>query len=42
VHRTAAEPNRLASGVITVLVNGRVAVSNGQSTGVRTGEVLRR
>jgi N-acyl-D-amino-acid deacylase len=39
---TVVQPNELATGVNTVLVNGRVAVAAGQATGVRAGEVLRR
>ncbi|MGO3147939.1 MAG: N-acyl-D-amino-acid deacylase family protein [Leucobacter sp.] len=35
-------PNRLATGMHTVLVNGNVAWSAGQQTGVRAGGVLRR
>jgi N-acyl-D-amino-acid deacylase len=39
---TVERPNELASGVNTVLVNGRLAVTAGQTTGLRSGEVLRR
>ena len=39
---TVERPNELAAGVNTVLVNGRLAVEAGQTTGVRSGEVLRR
>jgi N-acyl-D-aspartate/D-glutamate deacylase len=39
---TVEQPNELAAGVNTVLVNGRLAVEAGQTTGVRSGEVLRR
>ncbi|WP_141264018.1 MULTISPECIES: N-acyl-D-amino-acid deacylase family protein [unclassified Neomoorella] len=39
---TRANPNRLAAGVRWVLVNGQVAVKDGQLTGCSAGEVLRR
>ena len=39
---TVERPNELASGVNTVLVNGRLVVEAGQTTGIRSGEVLRR
>ncbi|CEP68533.1 Amidohydrolase 3 [Moorella glycerini] len=39
---TRANPNQLATGVRWVLVNGQVAVKDGQATGCFAGEVLRR
>ena len=39
---TIFEPNRLATGVHHVLVNGELALSNGALTGCRSGRVLRR
>ncbi|WP_258360152.1 N-acyl-D-amino-acid deacylase family protein [Moorella sulfitireducens] len=39
---TRANPNQPAAGVRWVLVNGRVAVKNGEPTGCYAGEVLRR
>jgi N-acyl-D-aspartate/D-glutamate deacylase len=39
---TVEQPNELASGVNTVVVNGRLAVEAGQVTGERSGAVLRR
>jgi len=39
---TTFEPNRLATGVRHVLVNGRPALTDGAPTGQRAGMVLRR
>ena len=39
---TTFDPNRLATGMDTVIVNGTVTLSGGELTGVRNGEVLRR
>ncbi len=39
---TIFDPNRLATGVRHVLVNGELALSDGALTGARTGRVLRR
>ncbi len=39
---TTFEPNRLATGVSHVLVNGSVTLSDGELTGNRAGQVLRR
>jgi N-acyl-D-aspartate/D-glutamate deacylase len=41
-HGTVENPNRLASGISTVVINGHLAVDGGQTTGRRAGEVLRR
>ena len=38
---TTFEPNQTASGMVHVLVNGVVALKNGEFTGARSGEVLR-
>lgn len=40
-HSTLAEPNVPPSGFLHVIVNGRVAVRDGQLTGARAGQVLR-
>ena len=37
---TYAEPHQYPTGIETVIVNGRVAVSAGKPTGVRAGRVL--
>jgi N-acyl-D-aspartate/D-glutamate deacylase len=37
---TYADPTRFASGVRTVLVNGRIAIDNGQPTGTAAGRAL--
>jgi N-acyl-D-amino-acid deacylase len=39
---TVFEPNRTASGMAHVLVNGVAALRDGQLTGDRSGQVLRR
>ena len=39
---TTFEPNRLATGVRHVLVNGDLALADGTLTGRRAGRVLRR
>jgi N-acyl-D-aspartate/D-glutamate deacylase len=39
---TLEDPNRLAEGVAHVVVNGGVAMENGEFTGDRTGRALRR
>jgi N-acyl-D-aspartate/D-glutamate deacylase len=39
---TTFDPSRLATGMDTVIVNGAVALSRGELTGARNGEVLRR
>ncbi len=39
---TTFAPNRLATGMDTVIVNGGVTLSGGELTGVRNGHVLRR
>ncbi|WXJ94018.1 N-acyl-D-aspartate deacylase [Neomoorella carbonis] len=39
---TRANPSQLATGVRWILVNGQVAVKDGQATGCFAGEVLRR
>ncbi len=39
---TTFEPNQLADGMVHVLVNGVVTLQDGQLTGDRAGEVLRR
>ncbi|MBC7325200.1 MAG: amidohydrolase family protein, partial [Moorella sp. (in: Bacteria)] len=39
---TRTNPNQTATGVRWVLVNGQVAVKDGQATGCFAGEVLRR
>jgi N-acyl-D-amino-acid deacylase len=39
---TTFEPNRLARGMRHVIVNGRVTLKNGELTGERAGQVLRR
>jgi N-acyl-D-aspartate/D-glutamate deacylase len=39
---TLREPNQLAQGMKHVVVNGRVEMKDGQFTGVRNGQVLRR
>ena len=39
---TTFEPNRLATGVQHVLVNGQAALTDGAPTGRRAGMVLRR
>ena len=39
---TTYEPNRLATGVSHVVVNGVVTLRDGELTGDRAGEVLRR
>jgi N-acyl-D-amino-acid deacylase len=41
-HATTFEPNKLATGMRYVIVNGRVAVEDGHTTEARAGEVLRR
>jgi N-acyl-D-aspartate/D-glutamate deacylase len=41
-HGTIFEPNRVATGVRDVLVNGVPALRDGRLTGARAGEVLRR
>ena len=40
-HATYERPNQLATGVNDVLVNGRLALRNGQPTGSPTGRVVR-
>ena len=39
---TTFDPSRLATGMDTVIVNGTVTLSGGESTGARNGQVLRR
>jgi N-acyl-D-aspartate/D-glutamate deacylase len=39
---TYADPHQLSEGMMYVLVNGTLAVADGQFTGTRTGHVLRR
>ena len=39
---TFAQPHQFATGIQTVLVNGNLALENGQHTDARTGRVLRR
>ena len=39
---TTFEPNQLATGMVHVLVNGETTLGDGQPTGRRAGEVLRR
>jgi N-acyl-D-aspartate/D-glutamate deacylase len=39
---TVDQPNQLATGVQTVIVNGQIALNAGRATGVRAGQVLRR
>ncbi len=39
---TFANPKQAASGIHWVIVNGQVALQNGESTGQRCGKVLRR
>jgi len=39
---TFEDPKRLPDGIRAVFVNGRKAIDNGTTTGVRTGRVLRR
>ena len=39
---TTFEPNRTAAGMVHVVVNGAVALENGNLTGTRNGQVLRR
>ncbi len=39
---TLGEPNRLAAGMVHVVVNGAVTLSNGNPTGERAGRALRR
>jgi N-acyl-D-aspartate/D-glutamate deacylase len=39
---TTFEPNRTAGGMVHVLVNGKPVVENGELTGNRSGQVLRR
>jgi N-acyl-D-aspartate/D-glutamate deacylase len=39
---TVEDPNRLASGVIHVVINGQIALEGGHATGIRAGHVLRR
>ena len=41
-HGTLAEPNRLASGMVHVVVDGGVTLEDGKFTGSRGGQVLRR
>jgi N-acyl-D-amino-acid deacylase len=41
-HGTTFEPNRVATGVRDVLVNGVPTLREGRLTGARAGEVLRR
>ena len=36
------EPKRPAEGIVHVLVNGQIALTDGAFTGVRSGAVLRR
>ena len=39
---TTFDPSRLATGMDTVIVNGAVTLSDGELTGARKGQVLRR
>ena len=39
---TTFEPNQLASGMVHVVVNGKITLRDGELTGERGGEVLRR
>jgi N-acyl-D-amino-acid deacylase len=39
---TLEDPNRLAEGMVHVIINGEVILENGQYTGHRNGHVLRR
>ena len=39
---TTFEPNRTAAGMVHVVVNGAVALEDGELTGARGGQVLRR
>ena len=39
---TLEDPNRLAEGMVHVIINGEVVLENGQYTGHRNGHVLRR
>jgi len=41
-HATSENPYRYPSGIPYVIVNGKVAVDDGEYTGVRAGTVLRR
>jgi N-acyl-D-amino-acid deacylase len=39
-HSTFADPHHLSEGMSYVIVNGKIALENGQTTGVRSGQII--